>query len=146
MQFSSMGHILLYLFLHSRLSSKFRVMGYIYRCYELIAKFERDANQLRLWVYILKKTLCKLQGVSFQDVLSSLVKCNRKFTVRFNVQLLGDRLQPYMDFTYLTANKCSELIMLVCHRVHIVHDWSNEHCRQFQDITGSPRQQHMNIV
>ncbi|KFM63795.1 Transposable element Tcb1 transposase, partial [Stegodyphus mimosarum] len=78
--------------------------------------------------------------------LGPLVQMNRSLTGNGYLQLLGDHLQPFMDFTYSNNDGIFMDDNAPCHRTTIVRDWLEEHSGQFQRMIWSPRSPDMNSI
>ncbi|XP_054724724.1 cytochrome P450 4c3-like [Uloborus diversus] len=63
-----------------------------------------------------------------------------------SIMLLGDHLQPFMDFTYPNNDGIFMDDNAPCHRSTTVRDWFEEHSGQFQRMIWPPRPPDMNPI
>ena len=78
--------------------------------------------------------------------LGPLVRLDRTLTGNAYVQLLGDHLQPFMDFMYPNNDGIFMDDNAPCHRATTVRDWFEEHSGQFQRMIWPPRSPDMNPI
>ena len=85
-------------------------------------------------------------GVFTWHELGPLVHLNTSLTGDRYVTLLGDHLQPFMDFMYPHNDGIFQQDNAPCHRAGVVQNWFEEHSGEFRRMVWPPRSPDMNPI
>jgi hypothetical protein len=75
-----------------------------------------------------------------------LFRSSTSLTGDRDVTLLGDHLQPFMDFMYPHNDGIFQQDNAPCHRAGVVQNWLEEHSGEFRRMVWPPRSPDMNPI